>query len=163
MKRLLKFLHEISAIGVGGALAAMLVLVATAPQDSLAEYAAVRRVITFVTDWLLVPSLAIVLISGLLAIAFNRAFHNAGWAWVKALLGIAMFEGTLLAITASARRAAELSAMAAAGEPDAAALAEVLRTEWGGLWLILVLSVANVVLAVWRPRLMRRPQRTSVE
>ena len=156
MKRLLKFLHELGAIGVTGALAALLVLVATAPKDSLADYAAVRTVITFVADWLLVPSLAIVLISGLLAIAANRAFHNAGWAWVKALLGIAMFEGTLLAIAASARRAAELSALAAAGEPDSAALAEVLRTEWGGLWLILALSIANVVLAVWRPRLVRR-------
>jgi hypothetical protein len=31
-----------------------------------------------VATWVLVPSLAMTLIAGLLAIAANRAFHNAG-------------------------------------------------------------------------------------
>jgi hypothetical protein len=74
---------------------------------------------------------------------------------VKALLGISMFEGTLLTVSASARHAADLSALAAAGSPDPVQLAEVLRTEWGGLWILLTLSIANIVLGVWRPRLSR--------
>jgi hypothetical protein len=102
-----------------------------------------------------VPSLALVLISGLLAIAVNRAFHDAGWAWFKALLGISMFEGTLLTVGAGARRAAELSAAAVGGGGNAAELAQVQRSEWGSLWFLLFLSVVNIVLAVWRPRLLR--------
>lgn len=156
MKRLLKALHEIGAIGVMGALATCVVLAWTAPTDSPVGYAAVRQGIAEVSKWILVPSLAIVVVSGLLSMAVTDAFHDAGWAWLKALLGLAMFEGTLLTVSGSARRAAELSAEAAAGQADPAQLAAVLRTEWGGLWLLLALSLANIVLAVWRPRFSRR-------
>jgi hypothetical protein len=152
LPKLLKTLHELGAVGVLGSLASCLVLVATAPTHSPVGYAAVRESIAALAKWLLVPSLGVVLVSGLLAIAANRAFHNAGWAWVKALLGISMFEGTLLTISASARRAADLAALAASGQADPAQLAAVVRTDWGGLWLLISLSVANILLAVWRPR-----------
>jgi hypothetical protein len=151
--RLLKLLHELGAIGVLGSFACCLVLVATAPPSrSLAAYAAVRQSIAAISHWLLVPSLALVVVSGLLAIAANKAYVNAGWAWFKAALGLGMFEGTLLTVAGSARRAAELSALAAAGKPDPAEIAQVLHAEWGGLWVLLALSIANIVLAVWRPR-----------
>jgi hypothetical protein len=155
LSKLLKTLHEIGAIGVLGSFAACLVLIATAPrpEQSLIAYAAVRQGIAAITRWLLVPSLALVLISGLLAIAANKAYTNAAWAWLKAFLGISMFEGTLLTVGAGARQAAELSALAVSGRSDAAQLAQVLRTEWGGLWLLLSLALINVALAVWRPRL----------
>jgi hypothetical protein len=39
------------------------------------------------------PSLALTLIAGLLAIAVNRAFHNAGWAWAKLATGIKVWGG----------------------------------------------------------------------
>jgi hypothetical protein len=153
----MKALHELGAIGVMGSMAAYLVLVATAPTDSLEGYASVRRGIDFLCRWILVPSLVLTLTSGLLSIAFNEVYKNAGWAWFKAALGIIMFEGTLLTIQRAATRAAELSATAAAsGLPDAAALAPILRTEWNSLWLMLALCFANIVLAVWRPRLSRR-------
>jgi len=153
--RLIKILHEIGAAGVMGAFAACLVLVMRGPAQPLVAYAAVRQSIAAISQWLLLPSLALVLISGLLSIAVNRAFHNAAWAWIKALLGISVFEGTLVTINASARRAAELATLAANGHADAAQLAQVLRTERGGLWLLLALSLVNIVLAVWRPRLYR--------
>jgi hypothetical protein len=66
-----------------------------------------------------------------------------------------MFEGTLVTVAGSARHAAELSALAAAGHPDPAQLAQVLRTESGSLWLLLTLALGNIVIAVWRPRLSR--------
>jgi hypothetical protein len=152
---LIKILHEIGSAGVMGAFAACLVLVARGPAQPLVAYAAVRQSIAAISQWLLLPSLALVLVSGLMSIAVTRAFHNAAWAWIKALLGISVFEGTLVTINASARRAAELATLAANGQGDAAQLAQVLRTERGGLWLLLALSVANIVLAVWRPRLYR--------
>jgi hypothetical protein len=157
LKRLLKALHELGAVGVMGSFAALIVLIATAPTHSMVAYAAVRHGIAAIAEWLLVPSLALVLVSGLLAIASNRAYHDAGWAWLKALLGIGLFEGTLLTVGASSRRAADLSAMAAAGPGDPVQLAAVLRTEWGGLWILMTLSLANILLAVWRPRLSRAP------
>lgn len=162
-RRLIKILHEIGAVGVLGALAALVILVATAPTDSLAAYAAARHGIAQVSKWLLVPSLLLVLVSGLLAIIATRPYMDAGWAWIKALLGISMFEGTLLTISASTRRAAELTAQAAAGEGDPALLAGVLRTEWGGLWVLIVVSIANIVLGVWRPRLSRRPAQVEAQ
>lgn len=162
ISKLLKALHELGAIGVVGGLAACLVLLVSAPQDSLAGYAAIRRGMDAIARWILVPSLAIVLISGLLSIAANRAYMDAGWAWIKALLGIAMFEGTLLNIQATGRKVMELSQAAlASGQTDAAALAPLLRTEWLGLWTMLALSFANLALAVWRPRLRRRAQRAG--
>jgi uncharacterized membrane protein len=158
VRTVLKVLHQLGAIGVMGALACCVVLVIVAPRESLAEYAALRQGIAAITRWLLVPSLLLVLVSGLLAIAANRAYMDAGWAWIKALLGLVMFEGTLLTVQSSAARAAEIAALAASsGHSDPAQLAPLLRTEWAGLWTMLVLSFANIVLAIWRPRIRRKP------
>jgi uncharacterized membrane protein len=159
LKRFVKLLHEVGAIGFMGSLAACLVLVATSPKDPGIAYAANRAAIFAVVHWLLVPSLVVVLISGLLAIAVSDAYVNAGWAWAKALLGLSMFEGCLVTIGSSARRALQLASAAAAGQGDPTQLSEVLRTEWGGIWLLLALCIANVVLAVWRPRFQRRVDR----
>lgn len=156
MRVLLKVLHQLGGSLVVGSFSCCLVLIVTAPAASLSEYAAYRQAIAAICRWLLVPSLAVVLISGLLAIAANPRYANAGWPWIKAVLGVSLFEGTLLTVASSARRAAQLSAAAASGSSDPLyQLPEVLRTEWGGLWLLLALSVANIILGVWRPRLLR--------
>ena len=147
-RRSLKALHEIAAFGSGGGLAACLVIGLTANAASPVEFAAARQAIAAIARYVLVPSLAIVLITGLLAIAATRAFHDAGWAWVKALLGLSVFEATLVTVGASTRQAE----LAAAGA-DPALLASLLHSERNTLWLLLGLTVANVVLAVWRPKL----------
>jgi uncharacterized membrane protein len=155
MKRTLKALHEIGSVGVMGSLATCLVLAWTSQGASPAGYLAVRQGIAAITGWVLVPSLALTIISGLLAIVANPGYIDAGWAWIKALLGVSMFEGSLLTIAGSARRAAELAAQAAAGAGDPLQLAQVLRTERIGSWVLLAVSAANIVLAIWRPRLRR--------
>ncbi|MCE9657478.1 MAG: hypothetical protein K8R60_02890 [Burkholderiales bacterium] len=147
-RRSVKALHQISAIAGGGGLAACLVIGLTANAASQSEFIGARQAIAAIARFVLVPSLAVVLVTGLLAIAATRAYHDAGWAWVKALLGLSVFEATLLTVGASVRQA-ELAAAAA----DPGLLASLLHSERNTLWLLLALSVANVVLAVWRPRL----------
>lgn len=159
MRQALKLLHELGAIGVIGSLATYGILVASASVRAPAEYAAVRHGIAAISKWLLVPSLAVVLVTGLLAVAAHRPFLDARWVWVKALLGLSMFEGTLGAVAANAQRGADLSAKALAAPVDAAMMADLVRSEWIGLLTIGVLSIANVVLGVWRPRLRRRDQK----
>jgi hypothetical protein len=68
---------------------------------------------------------------------------------LKALLGLSVFEATLVSVGASSRLA-EL----AAAKADPNLLAALWHSERNTLWLLLGLSVANVVLAVWRPRLL---------
>lgn len=149
---LIKILHELGAIGLMGSLVVYLVLVLTLPGASPAGEAAVREGIASVTAWVLAPAMAVCLASGLLALTSSRSYMNARWAWIKALLGLGLFEGTLLA-QQHARRAADLALQVAAGESTPAALAQVARAEWTGLWLLLAISLINVVLGVWRPRL----------
>jgi hypothetical protein len=144
-----KAMHEIASIGFGGGLAACLVINLVANRASPVEFAVARHVFAAIAQYVLVPSMAIVVASGLIALAATRGYQDAGWAWLKALLGLSVFEATLL-IVGSSRKQAELTAAAS----DPSLLDALLRSERNTLWLLIALSVANVVLAVWRPRLM---------
>jgi hypothetical protein len=158
MRRTLKFLHSIAAIGMTGALAAHIILLAVSPEpSSLEAYAAMREGIAAITRYLLLPSLTLVLFTGLLALGMHTPFHNAGWAWVKAAMGLWIFQGTLKGIEGPAKQAAMVSARALQEEIDPQILQDLMRTEWGSLWVILALAVANVAIAIWRPRLGRKP------
>jgi len=143
-----KVLHEIASIGFGGGLAACLVINAVANPASLAEFTAAREAFAAIAKYLLVPSMAVVVVSGLIALAATRAYMESGWAWLKALLGLSVFEATLVVVGSSSRQA---EFIAAAAQP--AALETLLRAERNTLWLLIALCVVNVVLAVWRPRL----------
>ncbi len=146
------------AIGLMGAMAALLVLLALAPPPTALEgYALMRGAMGAVATWIFLPSLALVLLSGLLAIAFNRAFHRAGWALLKLATGILVFEGGFVGIQGPMQEEARRSAAALTGKVDAATLAQSLGAERGTLWVLLAVATANVVLGIWRPRLMRRP------
>jgi hypothetical protein len=70
-----------------------------------------------------------------------------------------VFEGTLVAIQGPARREAERAVQALAGEFDPALLGATASAEWKSSLVILGVAVANVVLAIWRPRFSR--QRTT--
>ena len=154
-RRALKILHEIGSAGIIGAIGAHLVLIGTADVSTPAAYAVLRHGIEVVTERILLPSLLVVLVSGVLGIAVHPPFHNAGWAWIKAATGVSMLEGTLGGIQGTARDAAALAAKVARGEAPASAMDDVLRHERGALWTILFLSIANIVLGVWRPKFVK--------
>jgi hypothetical protein len=97
------------------------------------------------------------LIAGLLAIAFNRAFHNAGWAWVKLASGISVFEGSLVAIIGPIQQEATRSAAALSAPLDVVAITGYVGSLQASLWVMLAVSTANVVLGIWRPRLTNIP------
>ena len=142
-----KALHEIAAICFGGGLAACLVINLQANRASSAEFAAARHMFAAISQYILFPSMAIVVMSGMIALIATNAYINASWAWLKALLGLSVFEATLT-IVGSGRRQAELLASTA----DPTMLDALLRSERNTIALLIVLSIANVVLAVWRPR-----------
>lgn len=159
MRRLLKFLHTMGSAGLLGAMASLVVMLSLAPAPSaLAGYAAMRGAMGAVATWIFLPALAVTLMSGLLAMALNRAFLNAGWAWLKLATGILMFEGGLVYIQGPMKQEAELSARALAGLVDPGLLAMSLPGERGTLWVLLAVATANVALGIWRPRILRIPQ-----
>lgn len=153
LRRTLKFLHTMGAIGLMGAMACLLVLLAFVPPPSrLAEYALLRGAMGTIATWVFLPSFAMTLIAGLLAIAANRAFHNAGWAWVKLVSGLAVFEGSFVGVIGPMQEEAEQSAQVLAGKAEIATLAQSLGAEQGTLWLLMAVATANVVLGIWRPK-----------
>ena len=158
MRRLLKFLHTLGAIGLMGAMACLLVLLSFTPSPtSLSEYALLRIAMGGIAKWIFLPSIALTLVAGLLAIAANRAYHSAGWAWAKLATGVLIFEWGFTAVQGPMQQEAELSAHALKGEVDTAALAGSLGAERTSLWILLAVAMANVVLGVWRPRFTRLP------
>ncbi|MGL4396398.1 MAG: DUF2269 family protein [Hyphomicrobium sp.] len=156
MRKALKFFHTLASCGLIGALLGYMIVLIYAPQDTARSYAEARQTISALCNYLLLPSLAIALVTGLLSMAAHPPFQNHRWAWVKALLGLSMFEATLGIIQSKASTAATLSAKIANGEAGEDALRTALSSEWMSLGAIMALSIANVVLGVWRPKLARR-------
>jgi len=156
MRKATKILHTLASCGLIGALMGYIVILLAAPQDTAESYANARAAIAALCNYLLLPSLAVALMSGLLSMVVHPPFRETRWAWLKALLGLSTFEATLGIIGAKATAAADFSARVAAGEAHQKALADAIANEWGSLVAIMVLAVANVVIGVWRPRLWKK-------
>jgi uncharacterized membrane protein len=158
MRRLIKFLHSIGAIGMMGAMACLLVLLALLPEPMrLSDYASMRAAMAAIAGWILLPSLALTLVAGLLAMAATSAYQNAGWALVKLATGVLVFEAGFAGVVGPMQDEAERSAAALAGTDAAApaALAQTIGAETGTLWVLMAIAALNVALGVWRPRLRR--------
>jgi len=160
VRRLLKFLHEIGTVGLMGAAATQLVLTYRGDGLGPQQLALLRSVIVEITEWVLLPSLLVVLASGLFAMAMHDPYIRAPWALIKAALTVLVLEGTLFSVQGPAQTAAQITAEIAAGDlTHASALPNVLRHERGGLWVLMFLCVVNVALAVWRPKFRRRKKK----
>ena len=86
----------------------------------------------------------------------HRPFLDTRWAWFKALLGLSMFEATFAIVQSKATTAAVESGNVISGESQPGALANALSNEWWSLGAIMALSIAQIVLGVWRPRFAKR-------
>ena len=158
IRRLMKFMHTMGAIGFMGAMACLLVMLSFLPAPtSLSEYASMRGAMGGIATWIFFPSIGLTLIAGLLAIGLNRGYHNAGWAWVKLLSGLLVFEWGFAGILGPMQEEAELSAQVLAHAADPAKLAASLDAEWKSLWMMLAIATVNVILGIWRPRLTNLP------
>lgn len=169
---ILKFLHTLGAIGLLGAMAALLVMLSdlSLPSESLDVYVAQRVTMAHIAEWLLLPSLGVTLVAGLFSMAFVKGFHNAGWAWLKLATGVVMFEGTLLGIQGPMEAEAEralavaLSADTVSASTGSAAvvvesstqLAANLSAEWNSILVLGFVALVNVAVGIWRPRFQRR-------
>jgi len=107
MKRAIKFFHSLAGIGFSGGLAAYMLVLSSAPDiAATADYAALRAALNTIASWMIMPSMLLVVTSGLLAMALHYPFHEAPWVWVKAATGLLIFEASLMSIDAPAERAA---------------------------------------------------------
>ena len=153
MRRLLKFLHTLGAAGLMGGMAVLAVMALLAPASAgTAGYAPLMASMAKVAAWIVGPSMVLTIIAGLLSIAVHSPFQEAGWVWVKAATGILIFEGGLHVMGPLQDEAKRTAGTHAAGS-DPAGVASLLTGEINTLWLLLAVSVANIALGVWRPRL----------
>jgi hypothetical protein len=157
LRRLFKFLHSLAAAGLTGGITALAVVVILAPGSvGGAGYGPIMAAMAKIAAWVIAPSMVLTVVTGLLAMVANPAFYEAGWVWLKAATGLAILEGGLRVVGPLQDEAKRAGAALAAGS-DAASLAQLLSAEENTLWLLLVVSIANIALGVWRPRLPKIP------
>lgn len=154
-RKTLKTLHTLATCGLVGGMVVYGALLIEPPTDPQ-TYAALRSQIADISNWILLPSLGLALVTGLVAMALHRPFLEKRWVWVKAVMGILMFKGVLTLISAKSQYAARVAADIAEGTAPPDALDSLMAAEWWTLAAMLALSIANVVLGVWRPRLKKR-------
>ena len=156
MRKALKFLHTLASCGMIGGLSGYAAVLLYSPQDTASRYADMRQTIETLSNSILLPSMIVALVTGLLSMAVHPPFQDTRGVWVKALMGLSLFEATLVVVQTKATDGADVSQEIAAGRAAPDALLAVLAGEWETLFVIMALLVANVALGVWRPSLKRR-------
>jgi len=153
MKHLLKLLHLLAAIGFAGGLAVVLLLAGIADDSTATSYAAGRRGIAAVADYFVLPSLALLVTTGMLLLVKQPALIEARWVWAKALLGTLISGITLLWLQPAINRIGGLAQLGVEGTAVLGPMLPQLRAEMTGGAICIAMSLAAIVLAVWRPRL----------
>ncbi len=79
MRKFVKFLHTFASCGLIGALLGYLVVLIVAPQATAQAYADKRLIIQGISQYILLPSLGISLVSGLISMMVHRPFQELRW------------------------------------------------------------------------------------
>jgi hypothetical protein len=150
--RIVKVIHFLGLVGFVGGLAASTVLTGFADQAPPGVLAALRLAIAEVGETLVVPSLILVIVSGMLLVVARPTLVHARWVWAKAVLAVVMAVLVLAVVQPGVRRAAVIASEAALGTPALDALVQATAAERLGGAAVMLLALAALVLAVWRPR-----------
>lgn len=151
MRNMLRWLHLIAGAGFMGAVAASLLIAARADAMSPTAFASARQMIDFIGSYLALPSLTVLVVSGMLLVAARPVWMEARWVWTKAFLGALIGTLFLVCVQPAFNQAAALSS-SALSSPSFNALQSAVQAGWTYGTAVLVLALAASAIAVWRPR-----------
>lgn len=160
-KNLIKLLHYASLVGLAGGIVVSLVLADTVDATSPSATASMHAAIALVCGALIVPSMVVMLLTGMLLVVARPHLIGARWVWAKAVLGIVTGAVILLALQPAVIAAASMAATGALGEAAPGPLANVVAIEYAAAWWTLGLVLVAMVVAVWRPRFGRTAPRAD--
>jgi hypothetical protein len=161
-KNVIKLLHYASLVGLAGGILVSLVLADTIDATSPSATATMHAAIALICGALIVPSMIVMLLTGMLLVVARPHLIGARWVWAKAAIGVVTGAVILLALQPAVKAAASMAATGALGDAPPGPLAAVVASEHAAAWWILGLVVIAMVLAVWRPRF-GRPARPGQE
>ena len=154
-KNLIKLLHFASLAGLAGGIDVSLVLADTIEATSPSATAGMHAAIALICGAVIVPSMIVLLLTGMLLVVARPHLINARWVWAKALLGLATAVVVLLALQPAVIAAAAMAATGALGDAALGPLAPVVESENAAAWWTLGMVLIALVVAIWRPRLGR--------
>lgn len=156
-RHLIKIVHLLALAGFVGGLAATLLLSDFADDAPPSLLAALRMSVASLGESLVVPSLVLMVVSGMLLVVARPQLVRARWLWAKALLTVVIAVIALGIVQPAITRAAVLAAEGALGTPTLNEMSAAFTAERVGSVVVLLLAAVAVVLAVWRPRLGQSP------
>ncbi|MGH6622469.1 MAG: DUF2269 family protein [Burkholderiaceae bacterium] len=162
MRNALRWLHLLAGGTFMGAVAAALLIAARADTMSPTAFASSRELINFVGSYLALPSLTVLIVSGMLLVAAHPIWMEARWVWAKAFLGALVSALFLFLVQPAFRRAAALASGALGSAPSFDDLQSAIQTGATYGAAVLVIALVASTIAVWKPRLGAREPGSSV-
>jgi hypothetical protein len=154
--RLVKLLHYLGLVGIAGGIVVSLLLVDTIDATSPSGAASMRTAIGLIASAVVVPSLVVLLLTGMLLVVARPHLIGARWVWAKAALGLTLGGVVLLALQPAVLAAAAMARDGALGERAIGSLQDVVAREHTAAIAALAIIVISMIVAIWRPRFGRR-------
>lgn len=154
-KNLLKLLHFAGLVGLAGGIVVILVLLDAIDATSPGMVATMHAAIALVCSALVVPSLVVVLLTGMLLVVARPQLISARWVWAKAFFGVIAAGAILLGFQPLVNALASMSASGALGAPPGP-IDSTVDTERYAAYLVLANVLLAMIVAIWRPRRLGR-------